>query len=117
MILGVSVDALKSRLHRARSALREVLRPALEADAPSPSAACPDVARALSQKLEDELDANACAEMEKHVQGCLACTRACDALKDALRACRSSTAAQLTPELQEQIRTTITKWLGVRGAR
>jgi RNA polymerase sigma-70 factor, ECF subfamily len=114
LALGVTVDALKSRLHRARSALRDVLRPLLEPDAPPASPACPDVIRALSQKLEDELDPSACAEMEKHVEGCLSCARTCDAMKDALRACRSSAPADLTPETQERIRTTITRWLRAR---
>lgn len=114
LTLGVSVDALKSRLHRARAALRDALRPVLEADAPPASPACPDVVRALSRKLEDDLDANACAEMEKHVEGCTACARACDAMKDALRACRSSPSTELTPEIQERIRTTITRWLQER---
>jgi RNA polymerase sigma-70 factor, ECF subfamily len=111
LTLGVSVDALKSRLHRARAALRDALRPVLEADAPPASPACPDVVRALSQKLEDDLDANACAEMEKHVDGCVSCARTCDAMKDALRACRSSSPAELTPEIQRQIKATITRWI------
>src|SRR5688572_30651200 len=40
LVLGVSVDAVKSRLHRARSALREKLRPVLERDA-RPTTSCP----------------------------------------------------------------------------
>ena len=115
LTLGVSVDALKSRLHRARAALRDALRPVLDADAPTGSPACPDVVRALSQKLEDELDPNACAEMEKHVDGCKSCARTCDAMKDALRACRYSSAAELTPEIQERIRTTIVRWSRARA--
>lgn len=114
-ILGVSVDALKSRLHRARAALRTALRPALEADAPPSGPSCPDVVRALSQKLEDELDADACAVMEDHVKACRSCSRACDAMKEALRACRSSSRAELTPEVQERVRSTITRWLRSRA--
>lgn len=115
LTLGVSVDALKSRLHRARAALRDALRPVLDAFAPPASPTCPDVVQALSRKLEDDLDANACAEMEKHVEGCATCARTCDAMKDALRACRSSSSVELTPEIQEQIRTTITRWLRARA--
>jgi RNA polymerase sigma-70 factor (ECF subfamily) len=114
LALGVSVDALKSRLHRARTALRDALRPMLDADAPPASPSCPDVVRALSRKLEDELDAGACAEMEKHVEGCTSCAHTCDAMKDALRACRSAPTTDLTPELRERIRTTITLWLRSR---
>jgi RNA polymerase sigma-70 factor (ECF subfamily) len=115
LVLGVSVDALKSRLHRARAALRDELHPVLEPESPSPSPGCPDVIRALSEKLEDELDADACARMEKHVEAWPSCARTCDAMKDALRACRSSEAAPLTPEIQERVRTTITRWLRTRG--
>jgi RNA polymerase sigma-70 factor (ECF subfamily) len=114
-VLGVSVDALKSRLHRARSALRDALRPVLEAE-PLPSAgSCPDVISALSRKLEDDLDPNACADMERHVESCPSCAHACDAMKDALRACRASSSSSLTPELEAQVRTTITRWLHARG--
>lgn len=111
LALGVSVDALKSRLHRARAALREALRPVLEADAPPQKASCPDVIRALSTKLEDDLDPNACAEMEKHVMSCAACGRACDALKDALRACRTSPTPVLTPEVARSVKTALARWL------
>ena len=113
-MLGVSVDALKSRLHRARSALRESLRPVLEAETLPTTGTCPDVIRALSQKIENDLDPNACADMEKHVESCPACAHACDAMKDALRACRSSSSAALTPEIEEQVRTTIARWLQTR---
>jgi RNA polymerase sigma-70 factor, ECF subfamily len=113
-VLAVSVDALKSRLHRARAALRDELQPAFEPGAGRRAAGCPDVARALSQKLEDELDATACAEMEKHVEQCASCARTCDTLKDALRACRSSTTPALTPEIRERVRAAITRWLAGR---
>jgi RNA polymerase sigma-70 factor (ECF subfamily) len=46
--LGVSVDALKSRLHRARESLRMSLKPLLEPDTPGPSSSCPEV---VSQSL------------------------------------------------------------------
>ena len=113
-VLGVSIDALKSRLHRARAALREALRPVLEAEVLPTHGTCPDVVRALSQKIENDLDANACADMEKHLQGCPACAHTCDAMKDALRACRASSSGTLTPEIQEQVRATISRWLHTR---
>ncbi len=111
--LGMPVSALKSRLHRARAALREALRPVLEPDFVR-ATACPDVVRALSQKLEDELDASACAEMETHVAGCASCARTCDSVKDALRACRSSGMAPLAPEIEASVKSTIARWLGAR---
>lgn len=107
-VLGVSVDALKSRLHRARSALRDAI------EAPRPTPTCPDVITALSRKLEDDLDPNACAEMERHVQGCVACARACDALKDALRACRTSPNESVPTSVQRRVKAAVTEWLETR---
>jgi RNA polymerase sigma-70 factor (ECF subfamily) len=114
LAMGISVDALKSRLHRARAALREALRPILEADVAPPSPTCPDVVRALSENLEGELTADACAAMAEHVDGCTSCARTCDAVKDALRACRSSTEPKVTPEIQARVRTAIARWLEQR---
>ena len=53
-ILGMSVDAVKSRLHRARVAIREELAPALgrPAIAPPRGTLCPDVLTLFSQHLE-----------------------------------------------------------------
>lgn len=116
--LGTSVDAVKSRLHRARGALRDALRPVLEPGAP-PVPACPDVVQALSRKLEDDLDATACAEMEAHVASCAACARTCDALRDALRACRASAEAPVTPEIAARVKAAAAEWLAStrRGGR
>jgi RNA polymerase sigma-70 factor, ECF subfamily len=113
VVLGISVDALKSRLHRARGALRDALRPVMEPEG-QPSPSCPDVVLALSRKLEDELDASACAEMERHVASCPACAQTCDALKDALRACQAP-AATLTPRVRDQVKAAVVTWLGERG--
>lgn len=86
--LGDTVSAIKSRLHRARKALKDALLPVL---APSvPTGGCPDVAELLSQKLEGELSQEACAEMEAHLRTCDHCDAACEALKHALAACRSA---------------------------
>jgi RNA polymerase sigma-70 factor (ECF subfamily) len=115
LALGSSVDAVKSRLHRARAALRESLRGVLEAGAPPPSKSCPDVVLALSRKLEDDLDARTCADMEAHVASCASCARACDAVKEALRTCRESTTPELTPEIRGQVRTAVAEWLRRRG--
>src|SRR4029079_14592270 len=55
-VLGVSVDAVKSRLHRARESLRDALRPLLEPARAAAAGGCPDVVTLWSRKLEGELD-------------------------------------------------------------
>jgi RNA polymerase sigma-70 factor (ECF subfamily) len=113
-VLDISVDALKSRLHRARAALREALAPVLEGDAPRAALDCPDVVAALSRKLEDELDAEACAEMEKHVESCARCTRTCDALKSALRACRS-VPGKIPENVKAEVKKAVAAWIDRRA--
>jgi RNA polymerase sigma-70 factor (ECF subfamily) len=108
--LQISVDAVKSRLHRARSALREQLRPLLEAENLPATPSCPDVAQMLSRKLEGELTQQDCASMEQHLERCPRCSAACDALKHALAACRRSR-TDVLPEVQAHIQTTLRAWL------
>ena len=74
-ILGVSVEAVKSRLHRARVAIREELAPALGRPgiAPPGGALCPDVLTLFSQYLEGEIDPSVCATMEAHLAQCQHC--------------------------------------------
>ena len=86
-VLELSVPALKSRLHRARVALRAELLPIFAPGAMAPSASCPDVLAALSAKLEDDLAAEACTLLEAHVGGCAACGALCDTLRRAVGLC------------------------------
>jgi RNA polymerase sigma-70 factor (ECF subfamily) len=109
--LGLTVEALKSRLHRGRQALRGALKPALEPRAPAPSAGCPDVMVLWSRKLEGDLSALDCAEMEKHLEGCPACASACDALKAVLVACQREATLELTPEVQRSVKAAVHRWL------
>ncbi len=103
--IGISVDALKSRLHRARAALREALAPL--AETPSPS--CPDVVLQWSRKLEGDLSATDCATMEKHLATCPACASTCDTLKQALLACRRSS-EDVPPEVQARVKAAVRAW-------
>jgi RNA polymerase sigma-70 factor (ECF subfamily) len=105
--LGISLEAMKSRLHRARASLERTLRTALEPPKPS----CPDVAAMFSRKLEDELDDRSCAQMQSHIEGCPRCAESCHALTDALSACRASSAKKVPPEVQARIRAAIRELL------
>jgi RNA polymerase sigma-70 factor (ECF subfamily) len=78
-VLGISVEAVKSRLHRGREAVRTRLAPLVGGEPAAPPG-CPDVAALLSRHLEDELSSRTCAEMEKHLETCARCRSTCDAL-------------------------------------
>lgn len=107
-ILGVTERALKSRLHRARLSLRDVLaprfggRPGLR-HRPS----CAETGRVLNRYLDGELDRRACVAMQAHVEACPACGSACRALRDALDLCRRPGSRRLPPEARESLRRAI----------
>jgi RNA polymerase sigma-70 factor (ECF subfamily) len=106
-IVGVSVDAVKSRLHRARLAVREQVLPYLGLEPmppPRTSVSCPDVLTMLSRHLEGEITAATCAQMEKHVQECQRCAAACESLKRTLALCHSSQSAQVPQSVQRSVR-------------
>jgi RNA polymerase sigma-70 factor (ECF subfamily) len=90
-VLGVTPQAVKSRLHRARLAVRERVAPLLGIEpAPPAPGSCPDILMMLSQHLEDEISAERCADMERHLEGCGWCRGACESLKRPLALCRTS---------------------------
>lgn len=104
--LELSVDAVKSRLHRARSALRIALRPLREAPPPT----CPDVAEQWSKKLEGDLSEGDCASMERHLTTCPTCGAACAALREALVACQRVRTVEVPPEIRERVRAALREW-------
>jgi RNA polymerase sigma-70 factor (ECF subfamily) len=105
-VVGASVDAVKSRLHRARASVRAALADIVTPKTPSlPSdPACPDVIAMLSQRLEGDVDASVCAAMEAHVATCASCSRDCDSLRRAVALCRESGEAPPSPEVAARIR-------------
>lgn len=104
--LELSVDAVKSRLHRARAALRLALRPLREAPPPT----CPDVAEQWSKKLEGDLSEGDCASMERHLAACPTCGAACESLRQALVACQRVRTVEVPPEIQERVRAALREW-------
>lgn len=105
-ILGLRVATVKTRLHRARLAVREQLLPFFESDnsARPRRRGCPDAALLLSRYLEGELSPRDCAEMEGHLQSCHPCRQACASLRQVLSLCRSLPEPKVPPELAEAIR-------------
>ncbi len=106
-ILGLTVEAVKSRLHRARVAVREKVAPALVPAAAAeaePGPSCQDVVLMFSRRLEGEIDGNACADLEKHLQTCASCRGRCDSLRSTLTLCRSAGAAQVPADVAREVR-------------
>jgi RNA polymerase sigma-70 factor, ECF subfamily len=106
-VLGISIDAVKSRLHRARLAVRERVSPALGISPESiPPAApgCPDVLALFSRKLEEEISGDVCAELERHVQGCDACRTRCESLRATLALCSRAGEEPVPPHVERSVR-------------
>jgi RNA polymerase sigma-70 factor (ECF subfamily) len=123
--LGLGERAVKSRLHRARVALRDELEPHVGAEvaprraarASSGSPDCPDVPRLLSRFLEGELDARACSRLEAHVSACAGCSAACDSLRTALGACAAWRRAPVPARLQTAVRAALRRVVTERAGR
>lgn len=107
--LQVSVDSVKSRLHRARESLRSKLQPLLEPRLRRLSS-CPDVMLRWSRKLEGDLSQADCTAMEQHLLGCAACGATCDNLKRALLACRQVSAIDVPTHVQERVKIALRAW-------
>ena len=115
-VTGASVAAVKSRLHRARTALREHLLAVVggePAEAARPS--CPDVLTMLSKKLEDEISPDVCAEMEGHVASCPHCRGVCDSLKRSLALCKSLPTMTVPQHVQDTLRKAVASALAENG--
>ena len=99
-VLSISVQAVKSRLHRARLSLRAHVAPLLgiPGDSLAAPGTCPDVLTRFSQHLEDEISADICADLERHLEACGRCRGACDSLKRTLSLCRTAGPSVEVPE-------------------
>ena len=114
-ILGISVEAVKSRLHRARVAIREELAPTLgRSSAPPRGAMCPDVLRLFSQHLEGEIDPSICATMEAHLAQCHHCRDACESLKRTLAICRQLPTPDVPTSVAASVKAAINAFLNQR---
>jgi RNA polymerase sigma-70 factor, ECF subfamily len=107
-VLGLSVEAVKSRLHRARLSVRAQLAPILGVQA-KPAAAssgpCPDILTLFSRYIEGEISPAVCATMERHLESCAACRTACDSLRRTLTLCHASGADVRVPvAVQESVK-------------
>jgi RNA polymerase sigma-70 factor (ECF subfamily) len=115
-VLGIGVDAVKSRLHRARLAVRDRVAPLLVPAEPTPSSGCPDVVPMLSRYLEGEIGSDQCAETERHVAECPRCRVRYDSLRTTLALCsRSRESGSVPAEVQDAMREAVRKALRQAG--
>ncbi|HEY7697111.1 MAG TPA: sigma-70 family RNA polymerase sigma factor [Vicinamibacteria bacterium] len=113
-VLGVSVDAVKSRLHRARLAVRSAMAPLVGPSTEEHEPArgrCPDVLSLYSRHLEGEIDSELCTQMERHIAACARCRASCDSLKRVLSLCASVPAEPVPESVQDSVRAEVLKAL------
>lgn len=105
-VLGLRVATVKTRLHRARLAIRNALAPLLDtthAATPRPPG-CPDVALLLSRHLEGDLSPRVCERMERHLDRCDYCRGSCETLRQLLALCKVQPVARVPASLQQKLR-------------
>jgi RNA polymerase sigma-70 factor, ECF subfamily len=112
--LGLSVEAVKSRLHRARMSVRERVAPVLGLGADGmPAPSCRDVVELFSRRMEGEIDGASCAELEQHLQGCPVCRGRCDSLRSTLALCKRAGEAPVPLAVERSVRAALEQFLRV----
>jgi RNA polymerase sigma-70 factor (ECF subfamily) len=129
-VMGLSVEAVKSRLHRARVAVREAVAPLLgipgTGAVPAPPTAatpatastaerCPDIVELFSKHLEGEISATLCADMERHLARCPACDARCQSLQKTLALCKAAPLPEVPAPVQASIRQALKDLVSVRS--
>ncbi|MEP7051661.1 MAG: sigma-70 family RNA polymerase sigma factor [Pseudomonadota bacterium] len=117
-VTGASVQAVKSRLHRARLSVRMHVAPLLgiPSDLPAAAGTCPDVLALFSAHLEGEISAKVCAEMERHIEVCPRCKGACESLKRTLSLCQTAApATQIPTAIQASVKVALRDFLAANG--
>ncbi len=114
-VLGITIEAVKSRLHRARVAVREQIAPKLGLPEPATTAplaeACPDTLDLFSRHLEGEISADVCARMERHLASCERCRSRCDSLQKTLALCRTAPLPAVPKPVQATVRKALKRFL------
>jgi RNA polymerase sigma-70 factor (ECF subfamily) len=125
-VLGISVEAVKSRLHRARAAVRARLGPLVPGAEVSVthgrSAPCGEIETTFSRYLEGEIGPDECAAMQRHVESCRSCSAVCEGLRRTVSLCHRAGTSPLSEELQQRVHSALEKALqavpsAVKGSR
>ena len=113
-ILGLSVEAVKSRLHRARVQIRAHIAPALGIPEPaqhSPEeSACPEIVELFSKHLEGDISGAVCRSLEEHLRRCDRCRARCDSLRATLSLC-SNSGEDVPPRVEQSVRAALQRFL------
>jgi RNA polymerase sigma-70 factor (ECF subfamily) len=102
-VVGDSVPAIKSRLHRARLELKRLLDHVL-GEGVATSNPCPQFAEELAGYAAGDIHRAACEQMEAHMARCPRCTAACERLKATLSMCSSVAGDDVPAPIQAAIR-------------
>jgi RNA polymerase sigma-70 factor (ECF subfamily) len=103
-VVGISVAAVKSRLHRARLAVRQVVAPLIAPETLTPAPGCPDIAMIFSEHLEGDVTSDICKTMEQHIKECACCNAICDSIRAVLVQCRRSGDDEVPLAVQRRVR-------------
>lgn len=106
-VLGIQVDAVKSRLHRARVAVRARLAPAFGVAVSPPAPDCPDVLALFSRHLEGDIGADLCQQMEAHLAHCTSCLAACDSLRRSVAVCQAAPPGPVPVAVADAVRAAV----------
>lgn len=101
-VVGIEVGALKSRLHRARMALKQNLAAVL--DEKDADLGCPELQQELSAYAASEIDQAACERIEQHLAHCSRCTAACESLKRTVSMCRAIPGGEVPAPVRAAVR-------------
>jgi anti-sigma factor RsiW len=66
-------------------------------------AGCHDLIKQLSAYADGELDANLCAELKRHLEGCVDCRLMLDRLTMTVKLCREGKCEELPSALQQKL--------------
>jgi RNA polymerase sigma-70 factor (ECF subfamily) len=118
-VLDLTVEAVKSRLHRARVTVRQQIAPLLAAPASGPalSGQCPDVVAMFSRHLEGDIAPATCAQMEAHLGRCEDCRRACDSLRSVLASCRALADQPVPPRVAAAVRSALRGFIATQATQ
>jgi RNA polymerase sigma-70 factor (ECF subfamily) len=79
---------------------------------PAAEGTCPDVLALFSSHLEGDINAQICAQMERHIEACPRCKGACDSLKRTLSLCHAAApTSQIPVAVQASVKVALRNFL------